>query len=131
MGTIHYDEEGNPIEKEVKPKRQYIRKKKPVPGAMAEDDLENVVIPQDTAAFLPTTLENGDSQTVTPSTAPEELAEQAKTEAEKAENEEKKEEMESPAKPQPRVKSKTPQRAKPSKTLLQFSKKKKKEQQRG
>merc|ERR1712226_1200854 len=126
MGTIHYDEEGNPIEKEVKPKRQYIRKKKPVPGAMAEDDLENVVIPQDTAAFLPTTLENGDSQTVTPSTAPEELAVQAKTEAEKAENEEKKEEMESPAKPQPRVKSKTPQRAKPSKTLLQFSKKKRK-----
>ena len=31
-----------------------------------------------------------------------------------------------PAKPQPRVKSKTPSRAKPSKTLLQFSKKKRK-----
>merc|ERR1712130_267129 len=63
--TVHYDDEGNPVEKESKPKRQYNRKKKPVPGAMAEDDLESVVIPQDTIAYLPATLENGDSQAST------------------------------------------------------------------
>merc|ERR1719509_387115 len=61
----------------------------------------------------PTSLENGDSQAST------DLAEQAK--AEEAEEEA------ANAKPQLRVKSKTPQRAKPSKTtLLQFAKKKRK-----
>ena len=82
---------------------------------MAEDDLESVVIPQDTSAYLPATLENGDSQAST------DLAEQAKAEGEEEEKAEA-----TPAKPQPRVKSKTPSRAKPSKTLLQFSKKKRK-----
>lgn len=82
---------------------------------MAEDDLESVVIPQDTGAYLPTTLENGDSQ------ASNDLAEQVKAEGEEEEKAEA-----TPAKPQPRVKSKTPSRAKPSKTLLQFAKKKRK-----
>ena len=82
---------------------------------MAEDDLESVVIPQDTGAYLPTTLENGDSQ------ASADLAEQAKAEGEEEEKAEA-----TPAKPQPRVKSKTPSRVKPSKTLLQFAKKKRK-----
>lgn len=82
---------------------------------MAEDDLESVVIPQDTSAYLPATLENGDSQAST------DLAEQVKAEGEEEEKAEA-----TPAKPQPRVKSKTPSRAKPSKTLLQFSKKKRK-----
>ena len=77
--------------------------------------MESVVIPQDTSAYLPATLENGDSQAST------ELAEQAKAEGEEEEKAEA-----TPAKPQPRVKSKTPSRAKPSKTLLQFSKKKRK-----
>merc|ERR1712203_1307420 len=106
--TVHYDDGGNPVEKESKPKRQYNRKKKPVPGAMAEDDLESVVIPQDPSTYLPATLENGDSQAST------DLAEQAKAEGEE-------EEEATPAKPQPRVKSKTPSRVKPSKTLLQFA----------
>ena len=92
--------------------RQYNRKKKPVPGAMAEDDLDAVVIPVDSAAYLPATLENGDSQAST------DLAEQAKAEGA--------EEEAANSKPQLRVKSKTPQRAKPSKTLLQFAKKKRK-----
>ena len=84
-----------------------------MPGAMAEDDLDAVVIPVDNTAYLPATLENGDSQAST------DLAEQAK--AEEAEEEA------ANAKPQLRVKSKTPQRAKPSKTtLLQFAKKKRK-----
>ena len=57
--------------------------------------MESVVIPQDTSAYLPATLENGDSQAST------DLAEQAKAEGE----EEEKAEV-TPAKPQPRVKSK-------------------------
>ena len=87
---------------------------------MAEDDLENLVIPQDTAAYLPATIENGDSKHSADLDAPPEPAD-----AEPAEEKEKEEVT--PAKPTPRVKSKTtPSRAKPSKTLLQFSKKKRK-----
>ena len=86
---------------------------------MAEDDLDMASIPTDTTPYLPATLENGDSQSAS------ELAEKAKSEAGEA-GEAGDEEEKTPAKPSPRVKAKTPSKAKPSKTLLQFSKKKRK-----
>ena len=92
--------------------RQYNRKKKAEPGTMCEDDLERVEMPLEGMYRAPEikneVAENGDLEDDIPPATVQELDEDIKK------------------KPQVKLKAKTPAKVKPSKTLLQFSKKKRK-----
>ena len=92
--------------------RQYNRKKKAEPGTMCEDDLERVEMPLEGMYRAPEVknevAENGDLEDDIPPATVQELDEEIKK------------------KPQVKLKAKTPAKVKPSKTLLQFSKKKRK-----
>ena len=90
--------------------RQYNRKKKAEPGTMCEDDMERV---EGIENIFPATLpkhdaENGETVDESPDTPLQDLDEEVKK------------------KPLVKLKAKTPAKVKPSKTLLQFSKKKRK-----
>ena len=101
--------------------RQYNRKKKPVPGALGEDDMEKVEIPMD--SMLPTVTQLRNEQH--PHTHPQENGDDADSPNPQIPNDLESEEAKTP-KPILKLKSKTPAKAKPSKTLLQFAKKKRK-----
>ena len=91
--------------------RQYNRKKKAEPGTMCEDDLEKVEMPIDSMfpSAKPEATENGEMEESLPEApVPADLDEDIKK------------------KPIVKLKAKTPAKAKPSKTLLQFTKKKRK-----
>merc|ERR1712050_224023 len=106
--------------KEKKP-RQYNRKKKPVPGALGEDDMEKVEIPMD--SMLPTMAHMRNDGHPLPH--PQENGDVADSPNPQIPNDVESEEAKTP-KPLLKLKSKTPSKAKPSKTLLQFTKKKRK-----
>merc|ERR1711976_671342 len=101
-----------------KPKRQYNRKKKPVPGALGEDDMEKVEMPLDSMLPTATQLRNESHH-------PQENGDVADSPVPQTPNDVESEETKTP-KPILKIKSKTPAKAKPSKTLLQFTKKKRK-----
>eukprot|EP00091_Calanus_sinicus_P001195 TRINITY_DN11159_c0_g1_i2.p1 TRINITY_DN11159_c0_g1~~TRINITY_DN11159_c0_g1_i2.p1 ORF type:complete len:167 (-),score=39.50 TRINITY_DN11159_c0_g1_i2:33-509(-) len=117
---------GEPIEPaEKKPKRQYNRKKKPVPGALGEDDMEKVEIPMDSMLPTVTQMRNEQHPHAHPHTHPQENGDVADSPNPQIPNDVDSEEAKTP-KPILKLKSKTPAKAKPSKTLLQFAKKKRK-----
>ena len=92
-----------------------MRKKKPEPGALAEEDMERVEVPPEPMIQAPPPTENGDMAGEMPEPAPDATTSTLAPPVKEEEGEEEGGKEEKKKVPSPRVKSSTPKRPKPSK----------------